>query len=103
MAKTMEKHIRVTPQEWARIEEAVGNRKVSANKLVVELAIEALDRRRWPGTAAEIHLLRSALFAAQAIALDMEKAGRDEEIEQIRRAISEVAPELPGDADEEVA
>ncbi len=35
------------------------------------------------------------MFTAQAIIRDMEKAGREEEIEQISRNISEVAPELP--------
>ena len=57
--------------------------------------MEALERREWPRTEAEIHLLRSAMFAAQAIIRDMEKAGREDEIEQISRNISEVAPQLP--------
>ena len=35
------------------------------------------------------------MFTAQAIVRDMEKAGREVEIEQISRTISEVAPELP--------
>ena len=35
------------------------------------------------------------MFTAQAIIRDMEKAGRKEEIQQISRTISEVAPELP--------
>ena len=38
------------------------------------------------------------MFVAQAIIRDMEKAGREEEIEQISRNISEVAPELPGNS-----
>ena len=60
--------------------------------------MEGLERREWPRTEAEIHLLRSAMFAAQAIVRDMERAGREEEIEQISQNISEVAPELPGKA-----
>ena len=47
-------------------------------------------------TEPEIHLLRSAMFTAQAIIRDMERAGRKEEIEQISKNISEVAPELLG-------
>ncbi len=35
------------------------------------------------------------MFTAQAIIRDMERVGREEEIEQISRNISEVAPELP--------
>ena len=57
--------------------------------------MEALERQEWPRTKAEIHLLRSAMFAAQSIIRDMERAGREEEIEQISHNISEVAPELP--------
>ena len=63
-------------------------------------AIEALDRREWPRTEAEIHLLRSAMFTAQANARDMAATGRSEEIEEIARAISKVAPELPPESDE---
>ena len=94
MVQTVQKNIRVTPEQWQRIEKAAAERGVSANQLLVELAIEALDRREWPRTEAEIHLLRSAMFAAQAMARDMKAAGRDEEIEEIARNISQVAPEL---------
>ena len=76
MAQTLQKNIRVTPEQWDRIETALENRGVTANQLLVELAMEALDRREWPHTELEIHLLRSCMFAAQAIARDMEAAGR---------------------------
>ena len=96
MVQTIQKNIRLTPEQWKRVEKEAESRSVSPNRLVVELTMEALERREWPRTEAEIHLLRSAMFAAQAIIRDMEKAGREEEIEQISRNISEVAPELPG-------
>ena len=96
MVQTLQKNIRVTPGQWKRVEKEAEKRGVSANKLVVELTMEALERRDWPRTEAEIHLLRSAMFAAQAIIRDMERTGREEEIEAISRNISEVAPELPG-------
>ena len=35
------------------------------------------------------------MFTAQATARDMAAAGRAEEIEEIARAISKIAPELP--------
>ena len=95
MVQTVQKNIRVTPEQWARIENAADKRGISANQLLVELAIEALDRREWPRTEAEIHLLRSVMFTAQAIARDMEAAGRGDEIADITRNISQVAPELP--------
>ena len=95
MVQTVQKNIRVTPEQWERIENAADERGISANQLLVELALEALDRREWPRTEAEIHLLRSAMFTAQATARDMAAAGRGEEIEEIARAVSKVAPELP--------
>ena len=67
MAQTTQKNIRFTFEEWKRVEKE-----------------------------AEIHLLRSVMFTAQAIIRDMERDRREEEIEQISRNISEVAPELPG-------
>ncbi len=96
MVQTIQKNIRVTPEQWKRIENEAEKREMSPNRLVVELVMESLDRREWPRTEAEIHLLRSAMFVAQAIIRDMEKAGREKEIQQISRNISEVAPELPG-------
>lgn len=42
--------------------------------------MEALNRREWPHTEAEVHLLRSAMFTAQAIIGDMERNGREMEI-----------------------
>ena len=96
MAQTAQKNIRFTSEQWKRVEKDARERGISPNRLVVELAMEALERRQWPRTEAEIHLLRSAMFSAQAIIRDMERNGREEEIEQISRNISEVAPELPG-------
>ena len=95
MAQTLQKNIRVTPQQWKRIEKETGDRGISANQLVVELAMEALDHREWPRTEHEIQLLRSAMFAAQAMVRDMERAGRGDEVEEISRNISAVVPELP--------
>jgi len=95
MTQTLPKNIRFAPDQWERIENEARARKVSANQLVIDLAIEALDRREWPRTEAEIYLLRSAMFAAQAIYRDMEKAGRADEIAEISRAISAVAPAMP--------
>ena len=95
MAQTAQKNIRFTSEQWKRLEKEAETRDISPNRLVVELAMEGLKRQEWPQTEAEIHLLRSAMFTAQAIIRDMEKAGREEEIEQISRNISEIAPELP--------
>ena len=57
--------------------------------------MEALDRREWPRTDLEILMLRSCVCTAQAIARDMIAAGRENEIKEIERAISTVAPCQP--------
>ena len=98
MAQTLQKNIRVTPGQWDRIEKEAVERGFSANRLVVELAMEAMDHGEWPRTEYEIQLLRSVMFVAQAMVRDMERAGRGEEIEEISRYISEVAQELPGES-----
>ena len=64
-----------------RLEKEAEKRDISPNRLVFELAMEAIERRKWSRTGAEIHLLRSPIFAAQAILRDMVRAGREEEIE----------------------
>ncbi|MDE0049642.1 MAG: hypothetical protein OXO52_07635 [Rhodospirillales bacterium] len=98
--RTIGRRIRILPEQWERIENAAAGTLLTSNQLLVQLAMEALDQREWPRTEAEIHLLRSAMFSAQAIALDMEKAGREDEIASIGRAISQVAPEWPEPASE---
>ncbi|MDE0002805.1 MAG: hypothetical protein OXQ29_08930 [Rhodospirillaceae bacterium] len=95
MAKTMTKSVRVTDEQWKRIENAVGNSKQSPNHLLVELAMEALDRCEWPRTELEIRLLRSTLFTAQATARNMIAEGRKDEVDEIRREISRITPKLP--------
>ena len=95
MANTIGRHIRIDEGDWRRIEALADARDMSPNRLLVELAVEALDRREWPRTELEIQLLRSAMFTAQALARDMIADGRAEEVEQIRRSISDVVPGLP--------
>ena len=77
MPRTIDRHIRVTPEQWRRIENAAQSSNLTANRLVIELAIEALDHREWPRTDHETRLLRSSMFTAQAIARDMIAAGPD--------------------------
>ena len=95
MGNTINKHIRVDQDHWRRIEKAAQERGISPSRLIISATLEAIEGREWPHTEAEIHLLRSAMFAAQAIIRDMERAGREDEIEEISRTISEVAPKLP--------
>ena len=93
MAQTLQKNIRVTPAQWNRIEKAAVDRGVSANQLVVELAIEALSRREWPGTEAEIRVARASLFTAQALARGLIADGRENEVQEIRNFISTIIPD----------
>ena len=90
---TAEEH-RVTAEQWTRIELAARERQVSPNQLVVELAIEALDRREWPSTEAETKVARASLFVAQALARDLIAAGRKQEVQEIREFISMIVPSL---------
>ena len=91
----MNKHIRFDKDEWQWVEDATQKRGISPSRLLISSTLEAIDGRNWPRTEAEIYLLRSATFAAQAIARDMEAAGCDGEIAEIVRNISKAAPELP--------
>ena len=95
MTRTLQKNIRVLPEQWNRIEAAARERNLTANQLLVELAMEALEHREWPRTDLEILMLRSSVFTAQAIARDMIAAGRGNEIEEIEQTITGVAPPLP--------
>ena len=93
MAQTLQKNIRITSEQWQCIESAARERDVSPNQLLVELAIEALERRQWPSTEVEIRVARASLFAAQAIARDLIAAGRENEVEEIRDFISTIVPD----------
>ena len=95
MANTIGRHIRIDEGDWRRIEALAEARDTSPNRLLVELAVEAVDRCEWPRNELEIQPLHSAMFAAQALALDRIAAGRAEEVEQIRRTLSDIVPELP--------
>ena len=91
--KTVNKHIRVRPEQWERIERAAEGSALTANQLLMELAIEALERRESPKTVAEIRVARASLFTAQAIARDLIAAGREKEVEEIREFISTIVPD----------
>ena len=95
MTRTLQKNIRVLPEQWERLENAAQDRDLTANQLLVELAMEALERREWPRSRLEVLLLRSCVFTAQAVARDMIANGREQEMQEIQQAISSVAPELP--------
>ena len=94
MTRTLQKNIRVLPDQWDRIEAAANERDLTANQLLVELAMEALDRREWPQTEAQLQVARASLFAAQAIALDMIAAGRQNQVDKIRDYVATIVPNL---------
>ncbi len=91
--KPLKKHIRVLPEQWDRIERAARGTALTANQLVVTLAIEALDRRNWPATETEIRVARASLFAAQAISRDMKAAGREDEVDELLGYVSKIVPD----------
>jgi len=91
--RTVKKNLRVRPGEWERIERAAEGTALSANQLVMALAMEALDRREGPRSVAEMRVARASLFAAQALARDLIAAGREKEVEEIRAFISTIVPD----------
>ncbi len=90
---SLHKHIRVSPEQWQRLEAAAAGTPLTANQVLVELAMEALDRREWPGSETEIKVARASLFAAQAIARQLIADGREQEVEEIRDFISTIVPD----------
>ena len=101
MTVTLQKRVRITAEQWRRIEIEAEKRKISPNGLLVGLAIEALDRREWPRTELEIHLVRSSIFCAQVLSRDLVAQGRQDLVDEIRRDISGFVPELPRNPDKD--
>ena len=95
MAKAVNKHIRIDEELWQRLEAAAKDRNTTANRLLAELATQWLEERQWPATVVQIQVARSSLFTAQAVMRDLIAAGREAEIEQIRRYISTIIPDVP--------
>ena len=91
--KALHKHVRIAPEQWERLEQAAHGTPHSPNQILVELAMEALDRREWPATEVEMRVARASLFTAQAIALDLIAAGREKEVQEIRDFISTIVPD----------
>lgn len=89
MSRTVQKNIRVSPEQWERIEIAAADSYLTAN----QLALEALGRREWPWTEHEFRLLRASMFTEQAVARNMIAAGRNDEVVHIRRSSFAVAPD----------
>ena len=95
--KALHKHIRILPEQWQRVEHAAAGTVYSANQLLVELAMEALDRRQSLDTEAELRVARASLFAAQAIARQLIADGRENEVQEIRDFISGIVPDPDAD------
>ena len=98
MARAINKHIRIDEELWQRLEAAAKDRDTTANRLLAELATQWLEDRQWPATEVQIQVARSSLFAAQAVMRDLIAAGRENEIEEIRRYISTIVPDAPSDS-----
>ena len=77
-------------QYRADLERAAQGTPWSPNQVLVELAMEALDRREWPATETEIRVARASLLAAQAIARRLIADGCEQEVREIREFISTI-------------
>ena len=91
--KALHKHVRIAPEQWERLERAAQGTPNSPNQILVELGMEALDRREWPSAEVETRVARASLFTAQAIALDLIAAGREKEVQEIGDFISTIVPD----------
>ena len=79
------------------------NDNQSPNNLLVELGDwKPSIVANGPEPSLKSQLLRSTLFTAQATARDMIANGREDEIEEIRRHISRIAPKLPPSREEDI-
>ena len=87
---SLHKHIRVSREQWERLERAAQGTPWSPNQILVELAMEALDRREWPSTETEMRVARASLFAAQVLARRLIADGRESEVQEIREFISTI-------------
>ena len=96
--RALHKHIRILPEQWQRVEQAAAGTVYSTNQLLVELAMEALDRRESLDADAELRIARASLFAAQAIARRLIADGREEEVQEIRDFISTIVPDPDANA-----
>ena len=92
--RALHKHIRILPEQWQRVEQAAAGTVYSANQLLVELAMDALDRRESLSPDAELRVARASLFAAQAIARKLIADGREKEVQEIREFISTIVPDI---------
>ena len=90
----LQKHIRILPEQWERIEAASADTPRTANQLLVELAMEALDFRESRGPETQVRVARASLFAAQVLARDLIGNGCEHEIEEIREFISTIVPDV---------
>ena len=93
MAETLARTTRVTPEQWERIEKIAKERDIFANRLVVGLVMEALDRRKWPRTELGIQVAKAVLFAAQVLRGDLTADGRTDEVDEILQFVSSLVPE----------
>ena len=98
MAKTVNKHIRIEARLWERLEAAARDRETTANRLLGELAKQWLKNHEWPATEVQLQVARSSLFTAQATVRNLIAENRENEIEEIRRYVSTIVPDVTPDS-----
>lgn len=76
------------PTPSFQIEKIAKDRDASANRLVVELVMESLERRGWPRAEPDIQVAKAALCAAQILRRDPIAAGRKDDVEETLQFVS---------------
>ena len=91
--KTQNRHVRILPEQWARVEKAALGTIKNPNEILVRLAMDALEQHELFGRDARIRVVRASLFTAQELAHGLIAEGHEQEVEEIREFISTIVPD----------
>ena len=94
MARTNNNHIRVGGEIRDRFEVAAKDNETTANQLLPDLPTHWLENRKWPRADVQTRVARSSRFTAPVVGRDMIKAGYEAGVEEIRKFMSSVVPDL---------
>ena len=93
---SLHKHIRVSPERSGSASNGPPRAApILANQVLVELAMEALDRRQWPATETEMQASRSASLVRRPshCAPASLRTGASSDVQEIRAFISTIVPD----------
>ena len=95
MPTTIDRHIRVSPEQRKRIESASKSTNPDRHSALDQVRHQGPRPLRMTRSLHEIRLLRSSTFATHVLARELIDSRHEDELEQIRQDISQPSPELP--------